>query len=99
MIARNSDGTGSREMPFDIPPFPPLTWTGFAWAARTAVSGFPEPGPIELEVRVPLPGGRVDGADAPRPSAEQAAAYRLLLGDGAGDRDALLTALRDRVPE
>jgi hypothetical protein len=93
------DGAGGLDVPLDISPFPPLSWTGFAWSARATVPGFPQHGTMGLEVRVPPPAGTVDEAAAPRPTAEQAAAYRFLLGDGPGVLDALLTALRDRVPE
>ena len=86
-------------MPLEMPPFPTLTWSGWSWTAAVTLAGFAQGGPAPLEVRLPLGRRLLAETDAPHPSAEQAAAYRLLLGDGPGVWAALLTAVRDRVPE
>jgi hypothetical protein len=86
-------------MPQELPPFPTLAWSGWSWTTVVTLAGFAQDGPAQLEVRVPMPSGPPAEADAPPPSAEQAPAYRFLLGDGPGVWAALLTAVRDRVPE
>lgn len=86
------------KVPLVMMPFPPLTWTGFSWIAQVTVPGFHQDGPVDLEIKVPLTRPADMGADH-LPSAEQASSYRFLLEDGPGIWAALLTAVRDRIPE
>ncbi len=85
-------------VPLVMMPFPPLTWSGFSWTAQATIPGFAQDGPVDLEVKVPLT-RQVDEGTNRLPSAEQVSSYRFLIENGSGVWAALLTAVRDRVPE
>jgi hypothetical protein len=88
----------------DVPPFPSLKWDGYCWGHRIVLpawTGFqarqggygsvssPKPSTGAARLRVQSPGKK---AGPKPPSAEQAAAYRYLLGHEEAVRDAVLRA-------
>jgi len=85
----------------DDNPFPALKWDGWCWRGRCVLPWIRSARGVELLVRSACSDAaeRTKPTAAPPPTAEQVAAFRLLLAPASPTAAAVLSSLRANVPE